>query len=422
MKQGSAIKMTFHSRAGWRIAGACMISAACLSPNATLHAQTPFPLGLYTGGPNGNDKKYEAQFERDFDNFVTLMGTRPQFLDTYVDVTQGDPNTGFVGSANWGAWSFARTGDRYVGPNSGIIPVVGLPLSMPGQDWGNVNLFYLNTLSGKWDQGFRGIVDAWARNGYKTVYFRISYEFNGTFMAWSPLNSREPDAIRNFTKAWKHVADVLHAEGASKGITVKTVWNPAVQTLGQDGHVLDCYPGDEAVDFVGIDIYSNVWASDPSPDWSTGGQTKIPMKNWIANNTNRAYYWQYQNAQSWQPKPEWDKPMQGWSFQNMADFARAHRKPMGVWETGSGNGKSEPPFGPRDDPFFSEWLAGALASARQQGVTIGPVILWNDDFWHFTTAGELPGAAAAWAKYFGRQGRRASAGTSSIHPVRAADR
>ena len=351
----------FHSAACRRFLGACMISVASLAPTAMLHAQTPFPLGVFTSpGPNGNDKKNEAQFEEDFDNFVKLMGARPQFVNTYTDNTQGDPNTGFVGSANWLAWSFARTGDKFVGPNSGIIPVVGLAMSMPGQDWGNVNQFYVNTLSGKWDKGFRGLVDAWAVNGYKTVYFRISYEFNGTFMAWSPLNSRAPEAVRNFAKAWRHIADLLHAEGAAKGITVKTVWNPATMTPKQDGRVLDCYPGDKAVDFVGIDIYSNIWTPDPSPDWSRGGQTKIPIADWIANNANRAYFWQYQNAQPWQPKPEWNQPVWGWSFQNMVDFAKAHNKPMGVWETGSGNGKSQPPFGPRDDPYFIEWLAGAL--------------------------------------------------------------
>ena len=213
-----------------------MISVISLSPTAFLHAETPFPLGVFNSpGPNGNDRKNEARFEEDFDNFVKLMGARPQYVNTYTDNTQGDPNTGFVGNANWTAWSFARTGDKFVGPGSGIIPVVGLPMSMPGEDWGNVNQFYLNTLSGKWDKGFRGVVDAWAGNGYKTVYFRISYEFNGTFMAWSPLNSRSPEAVQNFAKAWGHIADLLHSEGAAKGITVKTVWNPATMTPKQDG-------------------------------------------------------------------------------------------------------------------------------------------------------------------------------------------
>ncbi|MBV9655812.1 MAG: hypothetical protein JOZ42_14750 [Acetobacteraceae bacterium] len=398
-------------QAGVRFAAAGLILAV-VAPDSSV-AQTPFPLGLYTSpGPNGNDRNGEAAFERDFDNFVKLMGTRPQFVNAYTDNTQGDPNKGFVGSAGWMAWSWKRTGDKYIGPNSGVIPVIGLAMSMPGQDWGNVNEFYVNTLSGQWDRGFRGIVDQWADNGYKTLYVRISYEFNGTFMAWSPLNAHAPDAVRNFAKAWGHIADLVHAEGKARGITVKTVWNPAAMTPNQDNHIADCYPGDDKVDLVGIDIYSSIWTPDPAPDWSkSGGQRKIPVKDWIADNANRAHFWQYTNAQPWQPQPVWNEGIWGWSFQNMADFARAHGKPMGVWETGSGNGDKEPPFGPHDDPYFVEWLAGALTAARASGVTIGPVMLWNDDVWHFTTPGERPGAAAAWARYFGREGRRAAADT-----------
>jgi hypothetical protein len=55
-----------------------MMAATALVPTAMLHAETPFPLGVFTSpGPNGNDQKSEAQFEADFDNFVKLMGTRP---------------------------------------------------------------------------------------------------------------------------------------------------------------------------------------------------------------------------------------------------------------------------------------------------------------------------------------------------------
>ena len=82
--------MTFPSRAARRLAGASVILAACLSPVAAPHAQTPFPLGVYTSpGPNGNDRKSEAQFEQDFDNFVKLMGTRPQFVNAFTDNTKG---------------------------------------------------------------------------------------------------------------------------------------------------------------------------------------------------------------------------------------------------------------------------------------------------------------------------------------------
>jgi hypothetical protein len=279
---------------------------------------------------------------------------------------------------------------------------------MPGQDRANVNAFYESVLAGKWDRGFRGVVDAWADNGYKVVFFRIGYEFNGSFMAWSPLNARTPDAIANFAKAWEHIADSLHAEGAAKNVTVKTVWNPATMTPTVSDHVLDCYPGDRTVDFVGIDIYSNIWTPDPSPDWSSGGQTKISISDWIANNLNRAHFWQYTNAQPRQPKPLWNEAKLGWSFQNTVDFAKAHKKPMGIWETGSGNGKHQPPFGPRDDPYFIQWLAGALEVAHHEGVSIGPVMIWNAGFMHFTTPGELPGVAAAWAKYFGRQNQGAA--------------
>src|ERR1700749_1094179 len=115
------------------------------------------------------------------------MGPRPYYFTGYTDFGQNPSQ--WASNAGWSAWSWAKTGANYVGPTSGTIPVIGLPLASNAGGWGNVDTFYQAIVAGAYDADYKGVVDAWAKTGYDTVQFRLDYEFNGNWMPWSPGNS-----------------------------------------------------------------------------------------------------------------------------------------------------------------------------------------------------------------------------------------
>lgn len=371
-------------------------------------ASTKFPLGIYVGNPGGSNVAQENAFESQFNAFVADMGgARPTFMDAYTDFTQ-DPSQ-WASNAQYGAWTFTQTGSAFAGPGSGMTPVVGVPLASNAGGWSNVDTFYKQIIAGQYDGDYKGIVDAWAKAGYGTVQFRIAYEFNGSFMPWSPGNSSSPTAAADFVAAFQHVATLIHTESAVDGIKGQVVWNPAdINNNGVDPTTL--YAGDKYVDIISTDTYSPLYPNDYT-DWSGGTTKQLTPAAWGANAADRAHFWQYTNGTQYNPTPALGSP--GWSFQDAVNFALLHNKPLSVSEAGSGPAPSSS-IGPSDDPAFPQWLAGALAQAQAQGVTIQNVNIWDttesDGDWNFTN-GSKPLAAAAWGADFGAaSGAAAAAG------------
>lgn len=364
-------------------------------------SSTPFPLGVYVGNPSGNDPAAEAAFQSQYNAFVKDMGgARPQFMDTFTDFTQ-DPSQ-WGSNASWDAWSWAMTGNGYVGPGSGTVPVVGVPLASNAGGWGNVDTFYQQIVAGDYDADYKAIVDAWAANGYKTVQFRVGYEFNGNFMAWGPGNSSSLTVNADFIAAFQHVANLIHQEGTADGITAQVVWNPADINWSVDPTQL--YPGNQYVDIISTDAYSPAYPSDLTT-WSsatatTPGPQAASQSAWAASTTDLEHYWQYSNGTQWDPMPALGAS--GWSMADAIEFAKENHKPLSISETGAGSNGSG--LGPNDDPAFVEWLASALATAEAEGVTIQNVDIWDTDVsdgsWGFSN-GERPLEEAAWGEYFG---------------------
>ncbi|GEM_PF-5966630 len=375
---------------------------------------TTYPLGLYVGNPNGNDSAANEEFLNAFDAFKTVMGASPHFMNTFVDFSQ-DPSQ-WSSNASWSAWSWAKTGSAYVGPGSGVIPVIGVPLASNAGGWSNADAFYKSIISGALDAPYKSIVTNWAAEGYTSLQLRLGYEFNGNFMPWSPGNSDSPTANADFVAAWRHVATLVHDQGAASGVTVQTVWNPADINWTKTAPAL-LYAGDAYVDIIGTDTYSPVYPLDLTK-WSTDTLAQeANLPSWAVDPANRAHYWQYTDASQYAPKGNGN----GWSFQDAVDLAAAHNKLLSISETGAGNNGST--TGPVDDPAFPEWLAGALAQAQAQGVGIANVDIWatyqSDGNWGFLN-GEKPLEAAAWTRYFGSgSGDAAPVVLSKVAPAAA---
>jgi len=115
---------------------------------------------------------------------------------------------------------------------------------------------------GNWDDYIRKWAVA-AREFGKPVYIRWGHEFNGYWYPWSiPANDNDPT---KFIAAWRHVHDIFDEEGVKN---VQWVWCPYLRSNPDEpwNDPLLAYPGDEYVDWIGIDEY-NWGASFIWSDW-----------------------------------------------------------------------------------------------------------------------------------------------------------
>lgn len=356
---------------------------------------TLFPLGVMAGGPNGSDPAAQARFEAQFTSFTQLMGATPQFMDGFIDGRQAV--TSWASNASWTAWSWAQSPLART-----MTPVIGLPMATEA-DRGHPGAIYKAFAAGQYDDALRGIVTAWAEQGFKTLYFRPGYEMNVPQMAWYAGDDAQTRA--DWVAAFRHIADVLHT---APGANVKVIWNPNVQSWNGTMDVKTLYPGDSYVDVVGADVYSPVYPRDYY-DWTRNDGTADPsFAAWVADPVNRAHYWDLPAANRWTSN---DGQGNSFSLQDAIDLAKAHGKPLGIVETGAGGDGNQ---GPRDDPAFAPWLAAKLAGS---GVDVAMVNIWDldagDADWTFSGVGaSRPLEAAAWAKAFG-------AGSVNTFPVTA---
>ncbi len=348
---------------------------------------TPFPLGVDAGGPNGSDPAAMAAFEAQFKSFTDLMGASPAFMNAFVDPFKAIAD--WPSNAGWTAWSWEQSSLA-----SKTIPVIGLPMCTEG-DRSNPAPVYKAFAAGKYDDVLRGIVDQWSQHGFKDLYIRPGYEMNGSFMAW--YAGADAQTRSDWVAAFRHIADVLHA---APGASVKVIWNPCVTNWNGDLDVKTLYPGDKYVDVIGADLYSPMYPYDFYNWQKNDGSYDSSFEQWAANPINRMHYWDYPDANQWYPTGTGQG--NSLSLQNLIDFAKAHGKPLAMAETGAGGDGSH---GLVDDPAFPTWLAGKLAAS---GVDVAMVNIWDlkahDADWTFTGAGaNRPLEAAAWAKAFGAQ-------------------
>lgn len=106
---------------------------------------------------------------------------------------------------------------------------------------------------------------AWAKEIKQvkgTVLLRILHEFNGDWYPWCIVNNdRNPELL---VKAYRRIYAAFKNQEVKN---VKFIWCPNSMSLPQEkwNYIMDAYPGDAYVDFVGLDIYNG--AGKGNPPW-----------------------------------------------------------------------------------------------------------------------------------------------------------
>ncbi|MDQ2651814.1 MAG: glycoside hydrolase family 26 protein [Chloroflexota bacterium] len=131
------------------------------------------------------------------------------------------------------------------------------------------------SLSNIFGGNFDGYIDSWIaglKEYGKPVYLKFAHEMNGDWTTWGVgVNGNQPGDYR---QAWRYI----HNRFTKAGVTnVRWVWNPNIAYNGVPATLQDVYPGDEYVDWVGMNGYnwgtSVYWVSWPSQSkWESFSQ------------------------------------------------------------------------------------------------------------------------------------------------------
>lgn len=86
-----------------------------------------------------------------------------------------------------------------------------------------------------------------------TVLLRILHEFNGDWYPWCVVNNDKNPKV--LIHAFRHIHDIFKEQQVNN---VKFIWCPNSMSMPQEkwNFIMDAYPGNEYVDFVGLDIYN----------------------------------------------------------------------------------------------------------------------------------------------------------------------
>lgn len=194
-------------------------TASSGTPSSVSH---PLRFGISNqGGPLGS---------RELDRVASLTKEAPKLILFFKDFRQAPPITelnavltrGAVPILTWEPW------------------VAGGGLNQHG--------YSLAAIAGGAHDGYIKSWGAALANWGQPVLLRFAHEMNGDWYPWSEaVNGNNPG---DYVRAWRHVHDVLLAEGAGN---VRWVWAP---NAGGPVDMAGLYPGDTYVDVLGLDGYN----------------------------------------------------------------------------------------------------------------------------------------------------------------------
>lgn len=171
--------------------------------------------------------------------------------------------------------------------------------------------------TGQYNQYFKQLAENLVNYNYTNSVIRPGWEMNGDWYIWSAAN--DPSG---YVEYWKQIVITMRSV---PGNNFTFVWNP---NIGEQSIAPDLiYPGDEYVDFVGVDVYDAQWANYPGPE------------------------------QSWQILLT-----ENYGLNWLSNFSKIHNKPIiipewGLWNNGITTSDPNNEVGGGDDPYYIEQMA-----------------------------------------------------------------
>ncbi|HKQ83917.1 MAG TPA: glycosyl hydrolase [Steroidobacteraceae bacterium] len=286
-------QMNLHPRTYTGFAAAVLFAAALNSVFVPARAadSAGSMLGVYEGAGCTGTRKL-ADFERWF-------GRRPPRVLDFIAWKDGRDGWNWV----LGCWNTLGVQDL----------TISVPM-LPGDGSGTL----AQGAAGKFDAMFANLALDLVKRGFADATVRIGWEFNGDWYPWAASRDRA-----SWITYWRRIVSIMRN---APGAAFKFDWCPAVGWTAVTAQ--DLYPGDEYVDYIGLDIYNITWDA----------KIVTPAQRWNEKMTTR-------NGLKWH-----------------RDFAASRGKPMSFPEWGTMTRFDGDGSGGGDDPYFIEQMAQWIAS------------------------------------------------------------
>ena len=157
---------------------------------------------------------------------------------------------------------------RFYGFQGAVMDQIRAHGAIPFFSWGSQSTpasldqpdFQLSdVIAGTYDSYIRQFAEE-ARDWGHPFFLRFNWEMNGNWFAWMEgVNGNQPGES---VAAWRHVHDIFTEVGATNATWV---WCPNVDPTGDLRDLASLYPGDEYVDWTGLDGYN--WGSTRGDRW-----------------------------------------------------------------------------------------------------------------------------------------------------------
>ena len=197
----------------------CLSLLAAIAGPASAAAEAPRQLGVYLPGGGGSAGA--------LDEYASMVGRKPDIFLVFRNMEGPLLYSSEVNNLRSRGETPMVTLEPYVG--GGVASLSDIA-------------------AGKYDAYFRKEADA-VRGLGMTVMIRFAHEMNLLSSDWGPNKAGNTGTA--YVDAWRHLVTVFREEGASN---VKWVWAPNVDYGGRPFNQF--FPGDEWVDYVGLDGYN----------------------------------------------------------------------------------------------------------------------------------------------------------------------
>ena len=213
------------------------------------------PLGIYAG--SGDPTRIAG--------FAARTGTKPSLASDYLPRTEG-----------WAGMVTVKGLRHVLAPWQGspYQLVLGVPMlpTHNGHEDGTMTL----GAAGRYDAEFATLAKTLVHYGQGDAILRVGWEFNGTWYPWSVTNRTEAAHFVGYFH------DIVTSMRTVPGAEFRFVWNA---TSGPEPLAASySYPGNAYVDYIGLDLYDQVWGipEEPGLAWPRY-VTEVDGLQWLAS-------------------------------------------------------------------------------------------------------------------------------------------
>ena len=302
-----------------------ILATALLLPLALL-AQKQLPLNDNTAAPHIGVYRWGQAgcIAGKYDAYAAWLNRTGVWAEDFMPTERWNQITG----EHWQLGTFGPWVAKDPSHRRYILSVPLLPgpwdRSGPKQGPGQEPVSHALGAKGEYNKYFEQLAQNLVKYNLTNTILRLGWEFNGGWYAWRVENAEQ---AKHFAEYFRQIVTTMRAV---PGQDFKFCWNPNVMWMGWDINL--AYPGNDYVDYIGLDIYDQSWIKNTYPLPAGIGEREILERQ------KRAWNDDLNNA--------------SWGLQFWVKFAQGKKKPLALPEWGVFNRHDKHSGG--DNPFFIE--------------------------------------------------------------------